>query len=112
MHVTDKNIWIVPLEDKRIQAIIVPFSSVAANLKNLSICDQVKAITKDIDETKIKKHAELLVPSFKVAMESREVDTTRSNIKVSNELSIKGGCETCSIELISGLPSEGALPNQ
>jgi hypothetical protein len=28
MHLKDRNIWIIPLEDKRIQIIIVPLSSI------------------------------------------------------------------------------------
>jgi len=70
MHLTDKNIWIVPLEGGRIQIILVPITSVAANLKNSSMCEQVKSLMKDIDESKIKKHSELFVPSFKVGLES------------------------------------------
>jgi len=81
MHLTDKNIWIVPLEDKRIQAIIVPLSAVGSNLKNLSMCEQVKALTKEIDESKIKKHAELLIPSFKLKMDSREIATNLMKVQ-------------------------------
>ena len=72
MHLTDRNVWIIPLEDKRIQIIIVPQSSLRGQ-QGKSKSEQIKAIMTDIDEDKIKKHASLYLPSFKLNMESTEV---------------------------------------
>ena len=53
LHLADKNIWIIPLEDKRIQIMLVPASSVQDSSKRYSLCEQVKLLMKSIDETKI-----------------------------------------------------------
>ena len=70
MHLTDKNIWIVPLLDKRVQIILIPHSSVKDELKTQSMCEQVKGMMKDIDESKINKLEKLHIPSFKVGIDS------------------------------------------
>ena len=70
--------------------------------------EQVKSIMKDIDESKINKLEKLYVPSFQIGIESQEIDTSQSTIEASSEpgsLQIKGGCMSCDIEMISGLPN-------
>jgi hypothetical protein len=50
MQVLNKNIYIIPLEDARMQIIVIPESATAL-LQNMSLCEKVRTLMKDIDST-------------------------------------------------------------
>lgn len=66
MKLGDKNLFVVPLEDSRIQIIIIPQSSLPATLNSLSLDLQVKSLMKDINEDQIVKVKSLSIPSFNI----------------------------------------------
>lgn len=82
MEVKDKNVFIIPLEDARMQIIIIPLSALPSHDLSTSLCDKVRGMMKDIDETQIKKLKTLTIPSFKIGFENKPVDQniTSTNI--------------------------------
>jgi hypothetical protein len=66
---SDKKITIIPLLDQRIQIIIVPLSSVPKGPKQ-SMSETIKVMMRDIDEKKVQKFDEIMLPSFKIEMTS------------------------------------------
>ena len=80
MHISDKNIWIAPLLDPRVQLIVIPNSSVPADLQRKSLSEQVKTLMMDIDESKIIKHNHLVIPSFKIEVKNEELNTNMTSI--------------------------------
>jgi len=73
MQVKDKNIFIIPLEDARMQIIIVPLSSISHMDSKLRHTEKVKALMKDIDASQIKKLESLTLPSFKIEMHEQDL---------------------------------------
>jgi hypothetical protein len=65
-YLSDKRISIIPLVEPRIQIMIVPLSSVPKGNKSMS--EMIKQMMKEIDESKIQKYDEIMLPSFKVQM--------------------------------------------
>ena len=89
-----KKISIIPLIDPRIQIIIVPLSSVPKGSK-LSMSETIKAMMKTVDEKKIQKFDEIMLPSFKTQMTNQELDKTSCSYQISEGVGgtqMKGGC--------------------
>lgn len=76
--------------------------------------DTIKAMMKEVDESKIQKFDEIMIPSFKIEMTNQEMDKKTSSFQISEGVggtSMKGGCQSAIIEMISGIPSQSALIN-
>lgn len=108
MQVTNKNLFIIPLDDARLQIVIVPLKSVA-NKEETGLCDKVRTVMKDIDPLQIKKLRSLTVPSFKIELKNQKIAGELGGLKLGDDEVIAGGTQSVSIELISGLPCKGAL---
>ena len=105
LYIPDKKIAVIPLMDPRIQIYVVP-----KNLLLLSdnLCDGIKSIMKDVDESKVKKLQSILIPSFSVSMINKEM--SGFSLKLDELLKAQGGCESAKIELISGsAPAESLI---
>lgn len=109
MHLTDKNVWIVPTEDARVQLIIVPLEKNTEDQKS-SLSDQVKALMKDIDESKIVKKQSLCLPSFKI--EKQQVSLGDQKFKLSEEEHLTPCQMSFSIDLIHGRPTQAPLKQE
>ena len=71
-YIKDKNISIIPLNDQRIQMILVPQSNVT-DIQN-SLSENVCSLLKDLDEKQIEKYSTILMPAFSVGLKSEELD--------------------------------------
>lgn len=76
------------------------------------MCEQIKTLLKDFDESKAQKYSEVLLPSFTASVENKELNTNQAKLQLSNDVgaaSMNGGCFSAEITLISGLPPNEAL---
>lgn len=51
----------------------------------MSLCEKVRTLMKDIDETKIKKLASLTVPSFKIGLKNQSFRSEVTSLKISKD---------------------------
>lgn len=107
--VTNKDVYVVPLEDARIQIIVIP-ERAYKELHSMTLSDKVRTLMKDINPEQIKKLQSLTIPSFKLSIENQPVSSDLTSLKIQEDdgLKISGGNQTADIELISGLPARGA----
>ena len=57
--------------------------------------DTIKAMMRTVDEKKIQKFDEIMLPSFKVTMTNQELDKSSCSYQISEGVggtSMKGGC--------------------
>ena len=104
MYLSDRNVWIVPMEDARIQLIITLQDSIKTGE---SMCDGIMRLMSDIDESKLQQLPNLCIPSFSLEVRNETVGvpaTTFDDIKVGSTAT-----HSSSINLIPGKPSSGAL---
>lgn len=90
MQVVNKNVYIIPLEDSRLQIVIVPLSA-ASGLESQGLCDKVRTVMKDIDPAQIKKLKSLTIPSFKIELKNQAIAGDLAGIKIGEDEMFAGG---------------------
>ena len=69
------------------------------------MCDGIKALMKDFDDSKIEKIESLCIPSFKLTMESRKNHKAQSSLQLDDGIKLQGATESITVEVIAGLPN-------
>ena len=111
MQITDRNIFVVPLEDSTIQVVVVPQSSIRSDLQSLSLSDQVKRLLTDIKDDSIKKIRSLSLPSFRVETKGDKINEL-TNLNLGTEQHVADANSASIVQLGSGIQTRGGLKPQ
>ena len=71
-----RKMAIIPMLDPRVQMIVLPKSQVPKEMAAAAPDEVVKTLMKDINENNITKFNEICIPSFKIEVLNREIDSS------------------------------------